>query len=130
MTNLGARIGDGVDLISEERVRQLTAGWTPAHDDSHDDGALAAAAACLAGEETAAASSIWPDDDRSWIYQLRAKHAVQGPRDSARWTRTRVRQLVIAGALIAAEIDRLERRARPLAAYDRAQAVDETHEAK
>lgn len=96
----GTRIGDGVDLISGERLRQLTAeGWTPKHDDSHDDGSLAAAASCLAAEGTDA-EFTWPGYDLSWIKSLRDKHAASG----------RVRQLVIAGALIAAEIDRLQRR--------------------
>ncbi len=106
MSPRGARIGDGVDLIEEERLRQLTAeGWTSAHDDKHGDGSLAAAASCLAAEGTDA-EFAWPGYDVSWIKTLRDKHA----------TTDRVRQLTIAGALIAAEIDRLQRREQPDAA--------------
>jgi len=93
----------GVELIDVERARQMRVeGWTLEHDDEHDDGSLAAAASCLAAEGTDA-EFIWPGYELSWIKVLRDKHA----------TSDRMRQLVIAGALIAAEIDRLRRLPAP-----------------
>lgn len=90
---------DGVARIEAERRRQFKR-WTFAHDDSHWDGSLAAAAACLAVEQTDG-EFTWPYYDGSWIQNLRDAHAADN----------RVRQLEIAGALIAAEIDRLLRAA-------------------
>lgn len=87
----------GVDLIAAERQRQVEReGWTPEHDDGHADGALARAAACYAdGFEITGKFSVplrWPFEASDWK-----------PSDD------RVRDLVKAGALIAAEIDRIER---------------------
>ena len=39
----------GLDLIAKERMRQISdEGWTPEHDDEHDDGSLALVAALYA----------------------------------------------------------------------------------
>lgn len=92
----------GVELIAEERARQVAQeGWTPDHDDEHSDGQMAQAAACYAlvameqvnGEEGPFAPdpSMWPWDESWWK-----------PKDE-------IRNLVRAGALIAAEIDRVQR---------------------
>jgi hypothetical protein len=89
---------DGAERIRIERERQKTVeGWTSEHDDDpgHSDGQMAQAAACYA----------WPaprplDVKRAW------------PWDRQWWKPTpwdRVRELEKAGALIAAEIDRLLR---------------------
>jgi transcriptional regulator with XRE-family HTH domain len=94
--------GRGVELIAAERRRQVEAeGYDAAHDDEHGGGELAQAAAAYAwpGEHmrtrdgrTVHRSVLWPwDGDGSWR-----------PGD-------RLRDLTRAGALIAAEIDRLER---------------------
>lgn len=88
--------------VLAERQRQITAeGWTPEHDDQHDAGDMAAAAACyalhadagliLASQRTRPAH--WPWDRKWWK---------PGP--------TR-RMLEKAGALILAEMERLDRRA-------------------
>jgi hypothetical protein len=76
-------------------------GWTPEHDDEHDDGSMAAAAAAyaLAGHPAvglASAEKLWEAAgwDTSWFR----------PKDIRR-------NLVRAGALILAEIDRLDRAA-------------------
>lgn len=90
---------DGVDLIADERIRQITKeGWTPDHDDKHRDGAMAITAACYAANETHAKVVIDGEDAFPWgsCADKRKKH-------------DRIRQLTIAGALIAAEIDRLQR---------------------
>ena len=90
--------------IEAERVRQVEKeGWTQAHDDSHKDGQLADAAACYAATESSVMYAseggmmydLWPANwDRKW--NKRSKH-------------DRRRQLVIAGALIVAELERLAR---------------------
>ena len=87
----------GVQLIAEERERQISQeGFTPAIDtDSHRNGELARAGACYALDycNPYHLGFAWPWD-RSWWKPT--------PKDP-------VRQLVKAGALIAAEIDRLRR---------------------
>lgn len=96
---------DGVSLIAAERRRQMEQeGWTPSHDDEHDGGELARAAeAYLFRYDEGADSTIpgmWPG---GWHH---------------RWWKPSadpIRNLVKAGALIAAEIDRLQRAATRLA---------------
>jgi hypothetical protein len=84
-----------LDLISAERRRQIAEeGWPAAHDDQHVLGQLRLAAVCYLGERDAA--SRMPD---SWPWQLR----YWKPSDD------QVRNLVKAGALIVAEIERLQR---------------------
>lgn len=84
----------GRDVLAE-RQRQISAeGWTPEHDDKHTDGELAAAAACYANPiqvRSGGVPSAWPWDRKWWK-----------PRD-------RRSDLVRAGALILAEIERLDR---------------------
>jgi len=98
-----------IEMIKEERDRQLSSlGITFDHDDSHVEGELAYAAACYAlyhGYRTTfpsqsfrvlrledQATKDWPWEQESWK-----------PSDDP------VRNLVKAGALIAAEIERLQR---------------------
>jgi hypothetical protein len=83
-------MADGAELIAAERRRQVEEeGWTAEHDDAHDDGELARAGAAYA----AFSYALWPWD-RSWWRPE--------PGDD-------IRRLVKAGALIVAEIDRLQR---------------------
>lgn len=90
----------GIELIAIERRRQVNdLEWTPDHDDAHEDQSLALAAVCYAlppdGVREFLLRSLWPE---SW--------------DVGWWKpdeEDRVRELVKAGALIAAEIDRLQR---------------------
>lgn len=93
----------GIELIAQERERQVSKeGWTPEHDDSHEHGEMAIAAACYAVVGTDVMVTTYATIngcdafpwDPSW--DKRKKH-------------DRKRQLVIAGALIAAELDRLNR---------------------
>jgi hypothetical protein len=89
----------GADLIAAERQRQIDAeGWTPEHDASHDtDNELSYAAVAYALPERLRETNyrgvprLWPWEARFWK---------PTPDD-------RVRELVKAGALIAAEIDHL-----------------------
>lgn len=89
----------GVELIAKERQRQIEGeGWTAEHDDQHDNGQMATAAACYALHDVV---SLVPEGEivpRWW------------PWDDGWWKPSnQVRNLVKAGALIAAEIDRLLR---------------------
>lgn len=93
----------GVDLIAAERARQIAVeGWTPEHDDEHTESEMALAAACYAmtagGYAKGQIPPIWPWSLEWWKPQYG------------------IRDLVRAGALIAAEIDRLQRIAAPGAA--------------
>ena len=107
---------DGCELIARERRRQVSVeGWTAEHDDEHKNGEMADAAACYALTSLKRSFTalritwshlrfapvdliwaVWPEKwDEDW------------------WKpspRKRVRELVKAGALIAAEIDRLQRK--------------------
>ena len=83
--------------VAAERRRQIEAeGWTPEHDDEHGAGEMAAAAACYALNAAGCGCEVarnWPWD-RSWWKPSTAR-----------------RDLVKAGALILAEIERLDRAA-------------------
>ncbi len=98
----------GVELIAEERLEQIKKhGKTSEHDDRYSKGELVnAAVVCLDGE------LYWKEED------------IHGPEsgcitfhicrmDETEWKlpleKNRVHQLKVAGALMAAEIDRLQR---------------------
>lgn len=90
----------GVELIAAERLRQVEEEqWTAQHDMSHQYGELAIAAAALAVDGTDA--TIREPGGAKDEWGLVAKHGYRGTSPG------HVRKLVIAGALIAAEIDRL-----------------------
>lgn len=95
---------NGVELIAAERKRQIEKeGWTTEHDDGHDGGELANAAACYAATPSARKVTSMSGAkivlDFFWPFS----------RDWWKPTRNRVHELAKAGALIAAEIDRLQR---------------------
>jgi len=105
----------GVERIAKERLRQESEeGWSGDHDDDHISGELALAAACYAAptrlytaERNAQGHRFmdpWPWDS-CWDKRPRDKsgNLREGTREE------RIRDLVKAGALVAAEIDRLER---------------------
>lgn len=101
----GAR--DGVTLIAAERQRQVDAeGWTAEHDDTHECGELALAAAVYAcpprDRSDAIKRALWP-----WGWNSFKGEPMYFDRPTP--TDARIRSLVKAGALIAAEIDRLQR---------------------
>ena len=94
-----------VDEIAAERQRQIDAeGWSADHDDGHDNRELATAAACycLGLSHVEAATST---------ETLRVSASVRlWPWDMSWWKlKGRRRDLVRAGALIIAEIERLDR---------------------
>lgn len=112
---------DGAARIAAERARQVTAeGYAAEHDDLHTTGSLALAAAlyaapCALYEQIVYQDGVrfrdpWPWDPCS-DKRPRKRNALQDNHTLPQ--EERIRQLVKAGALIAAEIDRLERRARP-----------------
>lgn len=104
-----------IDEIATERRRQIEQeGYDSSHDDGHQDGALAWAAVCYAAPEL-----VYVRDDRAnafiikdpWPWDIGYdKRTYDGnvvmPTRSAAHRRE---LLVKAGALIAAEIDRLDR---------------------
>lgn len=85
----------GIELIVAERKRQIKEeGWTAEHDEQHDDESLALAAIhyAMPHQYYCPLLDLWPYSwDRTW--------------DKA--GDDRIRDLTKAGALIAAEIDRL-----------------------
>lgn len=106
----------GVDLIAAERQRQLEReGYASEHDDRWDAGELARAAACYAMPERlyieqryAAGPAFvdpWPWYDEFDKRKQQANYPNAIPTEGPE----RLRMLVKAGALIAAEIDRLAR---------------------
>ncbi len=89
--------------VQAERRRQITAeGWTPEHDDEHSHGQMARAAACYA-----LAGSSAPNDGTAALLV-----SLAWPWDQQWWKPTSARRdLIKAGALILAEIERLDRAA-------------------
>lgn len=98
---------DGIELIADERKRQMDVeGYSADHDDKQTKGQIASAAACYAMLESdrnlqangwgSFLNVIWP---RNWERKF--------------WKPTpdnRIKELTKSGALIAAEIDRLQRK--------------------
>ena len=100
------------DVIAE-RMRQISEeGWTPEHDDQHADGELARAAAAYAEH-----AARFQDAEG-----LGMKYATKAPQGNWPWgqrwwkPKNQRRDLVRAGALIIAEIERLDRAALAKAA--------------
>ena len=119
----------GADLIAAERQRQIEKeGWTPQHDDEHTDGSLALAAVCYATpvrlyekRDHALGFDLvdpWPDswhpqwDKRRGYGSCRKISGNVHPSPTTYNKAERIDLLVKAGALISAEIDRLQRRGK------------------
>jgi len=101
----GAKCPDqksGVELIADERARQIAVeGWSFGHDDEHDECELARASACYALPPNI--RNRWFNKELLWnLWPWEPKWWKPSSGD-------RVRELVKAGALIAAEIDRINR---------------------
>jgi hypothetical protein len=98
----------GVELIAAERQRQIEVeGWTPEHDDRHDGQEIATAAAAYLLEGVA----------RQGHWANHPHHEAGNPPRLWPWhsgwwkpSPDPIRNLEKAGALIAAEIDRLQRK--------------------
>ncbi|MPL79234.1 hypothetical protein SDC9_25110 [bioreactor metagenome] len=94
---------NGIESIAAERARQIDVeGWTPGHDDEHKYGEMGKAAVCYALHACAFSLEPGMDDFDGWW-----------PWDTQWWKPSGdpIRNLEKAGALIAAEIDRLRRAA-------------------
>ncbi|HEY0548166.1 MAG TPA: hypothetical protein VGF13_01115 [Verrucomicrobiae bacterium] len=113
---------NGVELIAEERQRQQSVeGWGATHDDTHRGGEIAIAAACYAaGEKHTHVGRMlnsargMEDAGYSYDYSEAKPDQITWPwnGDDYKPGHDRIRELVKAGALIAAEIDRLQRLAK------------------
>jgi hypothetical protein len=92
-----------IDVIGERRRQQLSEGFSDSHDDKHNYGELADAAATYAMRPSFRRLEMSPYDQRK-IWQSLWPWEVKWwkPKD-------RRRDLVRAGALIIAEIERLDR---------------------
>jgi hypothetical protein len=89
---------NGAELIATERARQISEeGWTPEHDDRHTRGELAEAAGVYAMPY----NGSWKATNWPWERE--------GQRFDSSSDEGRIRELARAGALVAAEIDRLQR---------------------
>lgn len=100
----------GIGRIAKERQRHFDVeGWTPEHDNQYDQGELAMAAACY----SAFAQMLCKVECEGLREQLvdEAEPAEWWPWDESWWKPSPdpIRNLEKAGALIAAQIDRLER---------------------
>lgn len=112
----------GIELIAAERKRQIEEeGWSLEHDDQHTTGALVAAAIAYAALETMYVyRSVGDDhvfvDATSRLPFFREVEETRYSDDSSRYRiysekkqYSRIQSLIVAGAFIAAEIDRLQR---------------------
>lgn len=116
-----AWVSHAVKMIADERQRQVSKeGWTPEHDNEHTEGDLALAAACYAapipirGEVTSTVQCGCREASCEHTFGIIEKKEWKDPWPwDKKWDKRekhdRIRQLVIAGALIVAEIDRLNR---------------------
>lgn len=99
------------DVLAERRRQVEAESWTPEHDDGHSKGELACAAACYA-----AGLDLWTgyeQADRKGRPTLIGAHRVW-PWSQEWWKPAdRRRRLVKSGALILAEIERIDRSAPP-----------------
>ena len=101
----------GVRQITEERYRQIEKeGFLPENDDQYTGFQLSRAAACLAKEARNVHEVIrtnvpidWPWDESWWKPMANHDHQIMTKKDA-------IDMLKRAGALIAAEIDRLNRK--------------------
>jgi hypothetical protein len=91
----------GTDIIAAERQRQIDMGFNIGYDDEHTQDELlrAATAYIAAGSKRATTEDVEPMVLNVWPWEREAWHP----------SPSRIRNLAKAGALIAAEIERLER---------------------
>lgn len=100
-------MGKALADVWNERARQISVeGWTPKHDDEHDAGEMATAAACYAEMAT------YRDEARKAFPRGGNVLRDRWPWGMDSWKpKDRRSDLVRAGALIVAEIERLDRAA-------------------
>ena len=116
----------GIQRITEELERQRAKGYSEDHDDGHDLGELTEAAlcyGCVAGAEARGSSAEeWP----AHMFDGHCDSILQWPWDEESWKPSDdpIINLAKAGALIAAEIDRLERKKE----WEAQHAIDKANE--
>jgi hypothetical protein len=99
-----AALTDAARAVLAERQRQISAeGWTPEHDDEHDSGSMAIAAACYAIADR--------KDVQVQTLNIRMLWRWTGWADLWFKPKDRRHNLVRAGALIIAEVERIDRAA-------------------
>lgn len=104
----------GAREVLAERQRQVTAeGWSEAHDDTHTDASMAMVAALYAAPRDNLMVAVHTADSISLADPWPASWSAK--RWDKRKTHARRKRLVIAGALILAELERMDRRERVLA---------------
>ena len=106
----------GIELIAKERQEQIEKhGWDLKHDDIHDDGALVHAALVCASYEKLYTKHKYAS---SIVFQVVERSGFNLPveydgnvliENHTLSNEKRIHQLKVAGALLAAEIDRLKR---------------------
>ncbi len=113
-------MNDGAELIAKERQRQIKEeGWSAEHDEQHTEGELALVAALYATpitlfaekkcDKTTKYYDPWPwHDTTNYDRYNDGGVNIEVPAWDKRKKHSRMRKLTIAGALIAAEIDRLQ----------------------
>jgi hypothetical protein len=93
----------GIELIAEERQRQIDEeGYSFSHDKLHADGEISLAAACYAAHPL----EIYYKEE--YATETHFKQLIPFNQYKIDNKKSELRKLVIAGALIAAEIDRLQ----------------------
>jgi hypothetical protein len=95
----------GIERIAAERKRQIEEeGWTAKHDSQWENGELVDVAICYSMSE---------EERERRPNPLASEFGIYWPWDGSEWWKptpyNRIRELEKAGALIAAEIDRLQR---------------------
>ncbi len=101
----------GIELIAAERRRQIQKeGWTPEHDDQHTDETLPLVASLYAAPFDLFSADLEAEDGKIIGMSFNDPWpASWGEGWDRRQDFDRKRRLVISGALIAAELDRLIR---------------------
>lgn len=101
----------GIELISIERRRQVEKeGWDSQHDSDHYNYELTKAAICYAQRATKEGMCIWNDRvPDMWPFEAKSwKPEPRIPGSPLIKAEDAVKMLIKAGALIAAEIDRIQ----------------------
>lgn len=108
--------------ISKERQRQIEKeGYSQSHDDEHGDGSIADAAACYAATSDFLFQPVAVSEAGARITDVWPWH----PDSNKKQNHSRKRQLVMAGAMILAELERIERAESTV--LPRAKQVENTH---
>lgn len=107
---------NGAEMIATERQRQVEAeGWTFEHDDEHEDEEMALVATWLLAPQRFKKYVDYGRDSELppsyWVLRITGNNVP--PWGVLAKKQTRIEALTKAGALIAAEIDRLQRAEKP-----------------